>query len=387
MKYLYLFFFIILGIYYIGLVESQKIELVEDEEEDEETIFTGTVIKYLNVTEIEEMKGGEGGGGGEEDEVITSATKVFNKNFYNQLNSNEKALFDFLYEQCSQERPKTQYKAQTDTYVDKNKVTMEKVMTSLVLDNPQFWWIESYSISLKNAYKLISGDQYKKVTNVTVDFMTKDSILKGITDDQIYEMNQELQFETELLLYQIELMNIHSKFGLLRFLHDYIIRNVVYNTSGTPGYVHTIYGALVKHEGVCSGYSELFKYIASFFGINVVLARKKDETTDVVHRPDKGDYSNLIYSYFLVGSDAFKGDEVALTEHELIYSYFTKNNVIVYPIPEKKRYEYSPLNDEYVERIPEIEETETENLDISDTHLNSPEDHQSNSFGGIPFPF
>ena len=406
MKHHYLFFLFLLGIHFILLIKGQKIEIEDEDDDDEEKVFTGTVIKYLNVTDIEEGEEWNG-----EDVIVSATQKKFNETFYNQLNSNEKALFDFLYEQCSQERPKLQFRATTNTFVDKNKVTMERVMTSLIFDNPQFWWIESYSISLKNAYVPVTEDEYKKVTNVTVNFLTKESVLTNITDDQIYEMNQELQFETDMLLYQIELLNIHSKYSLLRYLHDYIIRNTVYNSTA-PGYIHTIYGPLVKHVGVCSGYSEVFKYIASFFGINVVLVRSlshewnyvniknkwyivdvtwddpaipkqvydssENKMKEVIHRPDKGDYTNLSYDYFLVGSDAFENDPGAMKDHELIYSYFTKNDVIVYPIPEKKKYEYDPFNDDYVERIQneddEVEtETETGGLEIPDINLNSTE--------------
>ncbi|ORX59100.1 hypothetical protein BCR36DRAFT_342850 [Piromyces finnis] len=355
---------------FILLTYSQKVVEIEefnDNDDDDETVFTGTIIKYLNVTE--EMEAEK-----EENEVTTSATvKIFNETFYHQLNSNEKLLYDFLYEQCSQERPKTRFVALIDDYIDKSKVTMERVMTSFVFDNPQFWWIETYTITIKNACRRLEDNNYKILTNVTVDFVSKNSILNWITDEDIYKMNQEIQLETDILLYQIELLNIHTKYQLLQYLHDYIIRNTVYNTTA-PSYVHTIYGPLVKHVGVCSGYSEVFKYIASFFGINVVLARSlTHEWNYIIHRPNKGDYSNLSYDYFLIGSNTLNEDLESSKEHTLIYSNFKNSNVIVYPTTETKDYVYNPLYFEYVERIRE------ESTNISDINLNSTENSLPNN--------
>jgi len=340
------------------------------EEEEEETVFTGRIIKYLNITDIPE--------GNDDIAKISATKKVFNETFYNQLNSAEKDVYDCLYEKSNKEKPEIKFQVVIEKYIDKQKVNMERVMTSLVFDNPQFWWIESYSITLKNSYKDISELEVMRITILTVDFMTKDSQLQ-LTRDEIYEMNKEIEIEVDLLLYQIDLLGIHSKYGLLKFIHDYIIRNTVYDDSA-PSYTHTIYGPLVKHVGLCSGYSEVLKYVASFYGVNVVIVRSLSHEWNIVHinnkwyyidvtwddpavsrdlydnegnrsdqtyiRPDKWDYSNLSHDYFLVGDKAFTDDD-----HELIYSYFTKSNVIVYPLSERKNYVYSPRYDEYVERI------------------------------------
>jgi len=350
---------------------EENIRLIETEED--ETVFTGTLIKYLNITdipgEVEE----------EEEEVEVSATKkVFNEKFYNQLNSVEKVVYDCLYEHSDQEKPEIEFQVVIEKYIEKAKVNMERVMTSLVFDNPQLWWIESYAISLKNGYRDISEHEVLEITLLTVNFMTKDSLFT-LTPEEIYEMNKEIETETEILLYQIHLLGIHSKYGLLKFIHDYIIRNTVYDDA-SPGITHTIYGPLVKHIGLCSGYSETMKFIAAFFGVNVVIARSlshewnfvlinnkwysMDVTWDdpaishvqydeegkasdqILIRPEKWDYSNLSYDYFLVGDKAFRDNE-----HELIFSYFTKNNAIVYPVVESVNYVYSPKNDEYVEQL------------------------------------
>jgi len=348
---------------------GENIRLIEEEEE---TVYTGTLIKYLNITDIPEKLE-------EEEEVEVSATKkVFNEKFYNQLSNAEKLVYDCLYEHSYQEKPETEFQEVIEKRIDKSKVNMERVMTSLVFDNPQLWWIESYAITLKNGYRDISEYEVMEITLLTANLMTNDSPFK-FTSEEIFEMNKEIEMEAELLLYQINLLGIHSKYGLLKFIHDYIIRNTVYDDS-SPGYTHTIYGPLVKHKGLCSGYSETMKFIASFFGVNVVIARslshewnfvrinnkwyyidvtwddpaisqalydKEGKKADQIYiRPDKWDYSNLSYDYFLVGDKVLTDNE-----HDLIFSYFTKNNAIVYPIVESSNYVYSPKYDEYVEQL------------------------------------
>ena len=168
--------------------ENAKIK-VEEVEEDEEIVFSGRIIKYLNITDIPEE-------GNDEIAEISATKKVFNETFYNQLNSAEKDVYDCLYENSNKEKPEIQFQVVIEKYIDKQKVNMERVMTSLVFDNPQFWWIESYSITLKNSYKDISELEVMRITILTVDFMTKDSQLQ-LTRDEIDFLKSQIVISRE----------------------------------------------------------------------------------------------------------------------------------------------------------------------------------------------
>lgn len=412
MKILILVYFLI--IHYALLSNTQKGEaLFEGEIDEEETIYTGKVIKYLNITEI--LQNHTEVEDEDEDIFISATQKKFKDNFYNQLNSSEKSIYDELYILCNRMDPELSFSMTINKYIDKNNVNIERLMTCFVYDNPKFWWIESYNIGIRNTFEKNekndgsdAKEEYDVLTIITVNFITKDTIFPDLTNEKIYEMNKELYLETDMLLYQIELLNLHTKFEVLKYIHDYVIRNTVYVDDG-EGYVHTLCGPLVQHKSICSGYSEVFRHIASYFGINVIIARSLthewnyalvndkwyiiDVTWDdpavskhifnetlqaedkILYRPEKGDYTNLSYDYFLVGTDVFEGDEQGKTDHDLIYSYFSLKNLVVYPEIEKYNFVREEEIDEYVERIPEVmDEEESSHHNITDSELKDEEE-------------
>jgi len=403
MKILILIYFLIIHYTLLSSAQKEKVPF-EGEIDEEETIYTGKVIKYLNITEILQHQTEVEN---EDEDIFVSATKKFKDNFYNQLNSYEKSIYDELYTLCNKIDPELSFSMTINKYIDKNNVNVERLMTCLIYDNPKFWWIESYTIGIRNTFeKNEEKDDYDVLTIVNVNFITGDTIFPNLTNEEVYEINKELFLETDMLVYQIELLNLHTKYEVLKFIHDYIIRNTVYEDDG-EGYVHTLCGPLVKHKSICSGYSEVLRHIASYFGINVLIARSlthewnyvlindkwyiidvtwddpavsktifnEDLQTDdnVLYRPDKGDYTNLSYDYFLVGTNVFEGDEQGKTDHDLIYSYFSMKNLVVYPDIEKYNFVRDENNDEYVERIVEVIEEEEEdpssNYNITDSDL------------------
>eukprot|EP00833_Pecoramyces_ruminatium_P015124 jgi/Orpsp1_1/1189156/evm.model.d7180000069908.1 len=412
--YLLIYFIIV---YFIFLNNAEIIDGFDGIIDEEETVYTGKILKYLNITELleygKEGSGNEGEGEGEvevEDEDVSisaTTTKKFKENFYNQLNnSGEKEIYQYIFDYCDRMDPVLTFTVTIPKYIDKNKVNMERVMTCLIYDNPRFWWIdENYAISVKNTFEK-NGEEYDILTILTVNFSTPESGFHHLSNETIYQMNQAIALETDILLYQIELLNLHTKYEVLQFIHDYVIRNTIYENDGQP-YIHTLYGPLVEHKSVCSGYSKVLRHVAAYFGINVIIARSlthewnyvsvndkwyiidvtwddpavakqifndtRQEHDQVLHRPEKGDYTNLSHDYFLIGTEAFQGDEDAIRDHDLIYSYFSLKSLVVYPDIETKNFIRTAENDEYVERL-RIETGST-----NDTNLNATEDAMDTS--------
>jgi len=379
-----------IALYVTFLIKAQSVYRYEFDGniDEKETVYTGKIIKYLNITEIlENGKGDKEENHQETEEISTSASTTikFNEKFYNQLNNNngEKDIYQYIYEQCNRLDPELFFNITIPYYINKSKVNVEKIMTCLVYDNPNFWWIEKYDIIIKNDFNK-NEENYDISTLLTVNFTPENSFFQNLTNEQVHKMNEEISLEIDILLYQIELLELHTKYEVLKFIHDYLIRNTIFEDDGQP-FVQTLYGPLVNHKSVCSGYSEALRYIASFFGINVIIARSLTHewnyalvndkwyiidvtwddpvvsNNDGFYRPVKGDYSNLSHNYFLVGSNVFRGNTNALKEHELIYSYFTLKNLVVYPNIEKENYDHRPENDEYVE----ILKNESEIIDPS----------------------
>jgi len=66
------------------------------------------------------------------------------------------------------------------------------------------------------------------------------------------------------------------------YIHDYLIKNIKYtdNTSGNDGYIRSIYGGLIKGEGVCEAYARSFQALMLKLGVETYLISGKASGVD-----------------------------------------------------------------------------------------------------------
>ncbi|ORX51420.1 hypothetical protein BCR36DRAFT_404101 [Piromyces finnis] len=342
-------------------IEPNTNDKIFFEENKNETIFTSEKIpvKYWRNKKKEALQQRI------ENEIDynSSSTIVVTSNkfrFYDQLNSNEKQIYDILYANSIKPEPNLEITIViskiTDIYafIDELVISAEKIFTVLSYENPELWWIGTYQFVVLTTQSI---DQY------IVNFYTipEDSTFYGYNSTDIYYINQEIESEKNKIMDNISNLNITSPYAIMRYLHDYLITNIVYTLDENKKHIRTLYGALVENECVCEGYSEAFQYLTQQYGINCIVARSSTHEWNFVEINNKwyimdvtyddpminGEYTpsglneNLRLDYFLIGTD----DKVTKNSkyyeevnHILIYSGFSDKEMVTYPNIEKTYY-------------------------------------------------
>lgn len=410
-KFLSSIYFSIIILYFVPFTFSYYINIAKEKktiDEDTEIIsfhgINNKFIEFYNITQhaIEVQN------------TSTTTSVEFNEKFYNQLNNYEKDIYDRLYRISNETLPKLGIQIIYKYKISSDNFNFDKIISCLILDNPQFWWISFYDASV--AYKTV--DEVPN-TNVTIKLISnKYNIFTGTSVDTIIGINSEIKECKNNLVNQINELNLTSDYDILKYIHDYLVSTVVYTSYSDDPHIYTLYGALVKKESVAEGYSEAFKYIADQFGLHVIIARSNshqwnlaeingkwyaidvtkddpmqrkiyidEETNDTIielYYPESGDDSNLTYDYFLIGSET-EINNVKYSENRdfvLVYSVFSsKDELIVYPEIEKKAYD---INSDTETIIKTITTTSSSSSTITTTITTTPESSPPTTTIDIP---
>lgn len=150
----------------------------------------------------------------------------------------------------------------------------------------------------------------------------------------------------------------YSEYEQVRYLHDWLVDNLEYDTTYKKSDIHNIYGALSNKKVVCEGYARTFKYILDGLGIENVLVSGTATNSNGVTESHAWNYvkidgkwygvdvtwddpiikgegkltDKLRYQYFLKGSDNFLKNHVE-------DGYLSKNSIkFSFPTLERKDY-------------------------------------------------
>ncbi len=116
---------------------------------------------------------------------------------------------------------------------------------ALSSDNPQIFWLpDVYMMSFDGSAVAFSYDKEG------VDYM--------FTPQQKKMAAQQLYTSVNNIVEQASELN--SRFEKELFFHDWLCKNVTYNTDGTDN-VYTAYGALINGVAVCEGYSRAMQLL------------------------------------------------------------------------------------------------------------------------------
>lgn len=313
--------------------------------------------------------------------------------FYNQLNSNEKQIYDIIYTNSIKSPPDLKISIVVSNVIDLNAfideliISAERIFTVLSYENPELWWIGTYQ------FFLISS-QVKNQYIITFDTLPDYSTFYGYTGEDIMALNKEIENAKNEIMNNISAYNITTPYAILRYIHDYLITNIIYVLDEDRKHIRTLYGALVEKECVCEGYSEAFQYLAHQYGINCITARSSTHEWNFVEMKGKwyvvdityddplingentplGSKENLKTDFFLIGTE----DEVSYPKysedpnHVLIYSGFSDKELVSYPVIELTNYYPTELE------IKEIESMGLSYLSNSILYINNPQYNNNN---------
>ena len=270
-------------------------------------------------------------------EVATPEYNVTdNSFFYTQLDTYGKTFYSRLYSSLND--------LKTGTYSVDFGVTFNDLLhtsdgaqiltdafqlsiNALLLDHPEIFYLDVTKMYMfTESTTTFAGTTYR--ISIGPD-ENSNYLLPGFNSLQdIYIAEDNLRTE----LYSIVSKLKGSTYDKILQVHNYLVDNIVYNSSNNDEISHTLYGALINKTAVCDGYAKAFKYILDNIGISCVevcgIAQNSAGATeshawndvlldgrwyavdvtwdDPIIIGGNGILTNeLRYSYFLKGSDTF----------------------------------------------------------------------------------
>jgi hypothetical protein len=133
----------------------------------------------------------------------------------------------------------------------------------MVLDHPEIIWISNRLEMRHAAYNLPGGGHRNLVEQVTITY--------SMSREEAYAQTRAVQAAEKPFLRELSRRR-RDPWGVVEWLHDALIYQADYDQAEKiDGRVrrdnHTIYGVLVKHQGVCEGYAETMSYLLQQVGI------------------------------------------------------------------------------------------------------------------------
>lgn len=251
----------------------------------------------------------------------TSSQVDTSKYFYNQLTTNQKKLYEQIWDAGPVESITLDMTGititGTGTYsksqANAESNAMQNVMvaiTALNDDNPLFFWVNSFDISYNGTRKYSGGTYTYTITTLIINV----SIDSTHFDDFDDVKSKQKAIVDKLPTIQVNGISRHEK---VKSIHDYLCNSIVYDSTLAEPNIFDSYGALINGVCVCEGYAEAFKLLCDREGIpcinvmgtgnggahkwNMVLMEDGEWYTVDSTWDDQSNY--VYYSYFLIGSD------------------------------------------------------------------------------------
>ena len=292
----------------------------------------------------------------------TENTKIQNNNsttvsfFYNQLNNNQKIIYDGLMNNkqfLKQGNYIVNYKdVFTDTLLQENGAD--------ILGNDYQSAIEAFTHDNIDIFYLDVNKMYLNIETSTKFFKTTYNVYISAASDSNYlsdEFQTTEKIEKAILEIEQEKNNIIShlngtEYQNILYIHDYLVNSLEYDSTYQSIGDYNIYGALVEKKCVCEGYAKAFKYLTNYAGYNCELMQgiatnssgesenhawncielngiwyEVDVTWDdpIIIGGNGRSSNDIKYRYFLKGTNTFNKD------HVLEYQFSDNGKKFSYP--------------------------------------------------------
>lgn len=142
--------------------------------------------------------------------------------------------------------------------------------------------------------------------------------------EEVLNAEKEIDLVANEILSNASKMN--SDYEKIKYVHDWIIKNIKYDETLNRANRNNIYGALVEKEVTCGGYAKAFKYLMDKLNIECIIVQGK--ATDNGHTEyHVWNYVKLNGTWY--GVDCTWDDPVIIgnvpeEEKEIYYTYFLK---------------------------------------------------------------
>ena len=264
---------IILSLGFLAHLYLQEIELSEEEpkniiatfEELEENVNTKkdnnqtveVVMPIINKQQKEEK------------------TNIASNYYYSQLDEYGKIIYAGLY--SNKENLKSgNYKIDFGTKFNdllneangenKLSIAFQSAWDAFSYDNVDVFYIDVSKVLLITESKTSWG---KTTYNVKIGTGDTDYLIKSLRNKE--QVDNAEKYIEDISNKIVSALSSYSNYKKVKYLHNWIIDNMEYDTSSEKEDTRNIYGALKNRVIVCEGYAKLFKYILDKMQIPCVI--------------------------------------------------------------------------------------------------------------------
>lgn len=324
------------------------------------------------LNEQEDIDQAENGNNTQEINVILDENKLaqneitdnpYFRYYYNQLDENAKIIYKGIENNIEN--------MQTGTY----KIDFGKTFSDLINTEDGEQKLNTAFQSAWNAFtydhvevfyiditKLVLTTQTTSIGNFSTHevYLSNKSNTNYLTEGFSYELlKQELPRLENLRNQIIEILDGYTDYEKIKYVHDWLIDNMQYDTTYQKENIYNIYGALTSGNIVCEGYARVYKYILDGLGIPCVLI--SGTATNSNGETESHAWNNVCLDDKWYGVDLTWDDPIlkgiATLTREVRYRYFLKGSnefikthkedgmlsdnsiVFAFPVLEKENYE------------------------------------------------
>lgn len=237
---------------------------------------------------------------------------------------------------------------------EKLNISFQSAWNAFTYDYPNIFYIDVTKLILTTKTTTIAGFSKHRVT------LSKDNYENYFPDEisSDIEVRQKLNYIENIKNNVISGIKNLSKYEQIKYVHNWVIDNIEYDTSHKGKNTHDIYGALYEKKVVCEGYARTLKYFLDGLGIENILVSGTATNSNGLTESHAWNYvklegkwygidvtwddpiikggghltDKLRYRYFLKGSNEFSKNHVE-------DGYISKNS-IKFKLPVLEKYEY-----------------------------------------------
>lgn len=199
-----------------------------------------------------------------------------NHYYHNQLDEYAKIIYDGIESNIDNMKSgtyKIDFGTKFNTLVNQSdgehklNIAFQSAWNAFTYDYPEVFYIDVSKLILTTRTTSIGSFSTHKVS------LSNDSYENYFTEnissrEDILAKEKYLESAKQKI---IESLNGYSKYDQIKYIHNWLIDNLKYDTTYKKEDIHNVYGALAKREVVCEGYARTLKYLLDGLEIENVL--------------------------------------------------------------------------------------------------------------------
>lgn len=264
----------------------------------------------------------------------TNNNDYSNNYLYKQLNTDEKIIYQKLYENKENLKTGTYTIQFGNTFYnilsqengrDKLQEEYQTAIEAFTYENPDVFYIDvtKMYINIETIQKIFST-KYNVYINSAKD---PTYLLDGFTSkSQIDQCENEIIDVKNKILTQIEGKNNIEK---MKYIHDYLVDMIDYDQTFEEENIYNIYGALVLKRCVCEGYAKALQYLLTEAGLENIIITGNATNSDGKTENHAWNYVNINEKWYAI--DSTWDDPIIIGGGKLTntirYRYFLKGSI------------------------------------------------------------